>query len=160
MAGIVALLTAMVIPAVSRVRAASRTTVCLGQLRTITTAFRGFAQDNGGVCPNPSESLVPWERSLMRYAPPSAFVCPTDEELAPLTQSSYDWRDTPVEEATLAGRPLAGARGDAVLVFDALPSWHTRGYMNVARVDGSADTLKTDQCVDDLGRPVRGSGAP
>jgi hypothetical protein len=119
-------------------------------------AFRIYAQDNGNRFPYPAVTGIPWERSLLKYGAPALFVCPADEELAPATNSSYDWRDTGVPSTTLAGLgPDSSNRPDAVLVFDALPSWHQTGRMNVALLDASTRSMDQDECVADLVRPIR-----
>jgi hypothetical protein len=136
------------------VRAAARGTQCLSNLRGIATAFRLYAAENGNALPYPAFTEIPWERSLARHADDKTFVCPGDEELAPATGSSYDWRDTGIPETTLAGRSPGAARSTAVLAFDALPGWHAKGQMNVVRADGSAGSMDAGACVRDLQQPA------
>ena len=133
---IIAVAVAFLLPVAAKVRGSARSANCLSNLRGISTAFRLYAADNRNQLPYPAFSQIPWERSLARYAATEQFVCPGDQELAPATGSSYDWRDTGIEETTLAGQSPASARGDAVLAFDALPGWHARSQMNVVRADG------------------------
>jgi len=152
---ILAVVLAILFPTIGRIRAASQSTKCLNNLRNLTVAFRLYANDHENLLPNPGVSQIPWERSLARYCDITIFICPADEELAPFTNSSYDWRDNGLEDATLAGKPLNTARGDTVLVFDALPGWHAVDKINVARVDGSALALPTDDGVTELSRPIK-----
>ncbi|MDB5295335.1 MAG: N-terminal cleavage protein [Phycisphaerales bacterium] len=149
---IVAVLLAIMLPVAGRVRAAARGTQCLANLRGIGLAFRMYAAANGQQLPTPAYTQVPWERSLQAYASADAFVCPGDEELAPATFSSYDWRDTGLELTTLAGKNPYMARGDAVVAFDALPGWHGTDQMNAVRADGSAGPMAANACVADLRR--------
>lgn len=154
-AAMAAVLIAAIVPLVTRARAVSRSTHCLSHLRLLTVAFTLYNQDHGQL-PFPAMTEVPWERSLAPYAPLDNFVCLADEELAPATGSSYDWRDTGFDDTTLAGRPItSGNREHIVLVFDALPAWHAPGKMNAAYTDGSGATLPQEQCVADLMRPIR-----
>ena len=153
---IIGIAVAVVLPVVTRVRASARSTKCLANLRNVATAFHQYAADNGNELPYPAFSQIPWERSLAKYVADDVFVCPGDQELAPATGSSYDWRDTGLDETTLAGRRPAAARGDAVLAFDALPGWHGKSQMNVVRADGSALPLDAGTCVRDLQKPVAG----
>jgi type II secretory pathway pseudopilin PulG len=152
---IICLLGAILLPAAAKVRAASKKAACVSNLGGIAAAFHLYAGENGRQLPAPAFTQIPWERSLQAFASPDVFACPGDQELAPATLSSYDWRDTGIEETTLAGKSLATARGDAVLAFDALPGWHGAGEMNVATVDGSVRAANADDCVADLRRPVQ-----
>lgn len=91
---------------------------------------------------------------LLKYARGS-FACEADTELFPAVGSSYDWRDTGRPATTLAGKSTAEiTRPDAVLVFEALPGWHARRKINVARVDGSATTMDDEACFRDLRQPI------
>lgn len=152
---ILAVLAAVILPSVAKVRGAARRAQCLSNLRGVVSAFVMYAADNAAQLPIPAFTQVPWERSLQAYADPDAFVCPGDRELAPATLSSYDWRDTGFDDTTLAGKSPTSARGDAVFVFDAMPGWHGGNQMNVAHVDGSAFSMNAEDCVADLRRPAR-----
>ena len=157
---IVVILTLLVLPIVSRARDASRSVSCISNLRQVALAFRLYAQDHSGVLPDPAMTQDPWERSLNRYIEADTFRCPSDRELAPATGSSYDWRDTGQALTSLAGRTLAEPlRDHAVFVFEGLPSWHEKDRMNVAYTDGSAETLESAICVDDLEWPIFGEAA-
>lgn len=152
---IIAVALAFLLPAASKVRGAATSTRCLMNLRGISAGLRMYAADSGNHLPYPAFTQIPWERSLARYAALEQFACPADQELAPATGSSYDWRDTGVPETTLAGRSPADARADAVLAFDALPGWHAKSQMNVVWADGSSGPLDAGACVLDLQRPIR-----
>ena len=155
--GIVGVALAVLVPVLFKVRAAAKSTHCLANLRTISTAFRMYAVDNRNKLPYPAFTEIPWERSLVTYTGGTGpFTCPGDEELAPATGSSYDWRDTGIPETTLAGENPMAARADAVLAFDALPGWHAKRQMNVVRADGSALPMEAGACVVDLQKPAGG----
>ena len=66
--------------------------------------------------------------------------------------SSYDWRDTGDPYTTLAAQGIAEARGDAVLVFDALPGWHRQKTMTAVRISGAAEVMAEQDCLGDLQR--------
>ena len=156
----IAALSMILLPVASRTRAASRSVSCLANLRALSTAF-GLHSHEHGRLPNPATTEIPWERSLAKYLPAEVFRCAADEELAPATGSSYDWRDTGEEATTLANYPLRACnRTDAVLVFDALPSWHQKNRMNAAFVDGSAQSLEQEHCIADLNIAIRDTAIP
>ena len=144
----------LLLPVVGRARRASQSVACLSHLRHLGMAFRMYAQDNFNQLPNPGLTGIPWERSLFHYTAPGTFVCPGDSELAPATNSSYDWRDTGIASTTLAGRGLDLPRRNAVLVYDSLPDWHQRSQMNVCFVDGSVQSMDQSDLVIDLDKDV------
>jgi prepilin-type N-terminal cleavage/methylation domain-containing protein len=158
--GILVVVALLLMPMVTKARDASRGANCLSNLRRLGLAFRLYAQDHGGKLPDPAESEIPWEQSLNRYVTFDTFRCPGDHELAPATGSSYDWRDTGDALTSLAGRTFAEPlRDHAVLVFDALPGWHEKNRMNVSYTDGSAQSVDSGVCVNDLEWPIFGEAA-
>jgi type II secretory pathway pseudopilin PulG len=155
-AALITVLVVLLLPVITQARRASRSVVCLSHLRNIDLAFRLYGTDNSNHLPNPAITLIPWEHSLVRYCSPEMFVCPGDDELAPATNSSYDWRDTGNSLTTLAGYGLPPSlRLDAVLVYDALPEWHEKYRMNTGLIDGSVRSMTYDECVTDLDTPIR-----
>src|SRR5690349_16401790 len=139
--GIAVLLLALLLPILTRAREASRQVACIANLRQLGNGFRLYANDEGQL-PYPAFTQIPWERSLAKYLSIPTFRCGSDAELAPVTGSSYDWRDTGILETTLAGKPWREAqRPDTVLVFEALPGWHQPGRINVVCVDGAAKAM-------------------
>jgi prepilin-type N-terminal cleavage/methylation domain-containing protein len=155
--GIITVLLALLMVALRRARISAEAVTCLSNTRQIATGLRMFASDNGNHFPDPNVADVSWESMIQRYLPNSkVFECPADQEVAPGTGSSYDWRDTGVPETTLAGRLMTDVRRtDVVLAFEALPGWHVKNKMNVARIDGSCCTMNDQDAVGDLLRPVR-----
>ena len=154
--GIFIVLVAILMPVYSRARRASQSVVCLSHLRALNSAFQHYSQANGDHLPYPALNGIPWERSLLRYTNDAMFICPGDAELAPMTNSSYDWRDTGILSTTMAGRAWGDCtRHDAVMVFDALPSWHVYNQMNVGLLDGSVRPMDQQECVNDLSTAVR-----
>jgi len=143
----------IVLPVMSRARAASRSVTCLSNLRQINVAFHLFAERNHGLLPDPSVTNLSWEASLLKYTHPGVFGCPADGELFPTLGSSYDWRDTADPSTTLAGKDILGShRASLVLAFESLPGWHARGQINAALMDGSARAMSNEQCLRDLDR--------
>lgn len=155
--GIIAVLTALVLPLVSRSRAAAQSITCLSQLRQIGGAFMQYAADNDKRLPDPFEAQTSWEQILRKYMPDRAvFQCPADGELFPNVGSSFDWRDTGRPETTLAGRLISDInRPDVVLVFEALPGWHIKGRMNAVMLNGAGQSMDQEACMEDLQQPIR-----
>ena len=154
--GIVAILSGLVLAAVSHARKSASTTQCLLNLRQISAAFQQYTMDNSDCFPTPLKSQTSWEHLLRRYLPDvEVFRCGSDEEIFPALGSSYDWRDTPRPETTLAGKSLSSIRRlDAVLAFEALPGWHSQQKINAGKVDGSVETMDREQCLGDLKVPL------
>jgi prepilin-type N-terminal cleavage/methylation domain-containing protein len=154
--GIIAILTALLLPALSKARASGQTASCLSNLRQIMMAFHLYASANKDHLPDPAASEQSWESLLQTYLPArDAFHCGADGGLFDNLHSSYDWRDTSDPLTTAAGKLLIEVRRpDAIFVFDALPEWHARGTINAAQVDGSARTRDYEECLKDLDLPL------
>ena len=154
---IIGVLISITIAVVSRVRTAAANTTCLANLSQIAMAFQQYAAANKGRLPDPAMTETSFEQALAQYVSggPSAFRCPADEELFDMLGSSYDWRDTPDADTTLAGKQLSTARGTAVLAFEALPGWHLKGKINAATCSGAVMTMDRDTCLGDLDKPVQ-----
>jgi prepilin-type N-terminal cleavage/methylation domain-containing protein len=150
--GIMAMLLAIAVPVVSRARAAANKVTCINNLRQLAGAFHLYAQQNDGLLPQPSATLLSWESSLLPFTTASAvFMCPSDSELYPAVGSSYDWRDTENSATTLAGVSVtAPRRSSLVLVFESLPGWHQPNRINAASLDGSATDMDYKACMRDL----------
>jgi prepilin-type N-terminal cleavage/methylation domain-containing protein len=155
--GVIAAVAGVVVIAATRTRSAATGITCLGNLNQITTALRSFAVDNKNRYPDPGAAEKPWEQMISKYLPATnVLVCPADNEIAPVTGSSYDWRDTTLANCTMAGRPFTDyTRSEAVLTIESLPGWHKQGTINVGRVDGSCDTMDANQALSDLLKPIR-----
>lgn len=152
--GIVTVLVVLVLGIYSRVSNAQQSVACLGTLRNIASAFQRYTHDHSGRYPEPGRANRSWEQLLLRYFA-GPFTCPGDSELATTVGSSYDWRDTGRAATTLAGRSMSDiTRPDAVLAFEALPGWHARRKINIARIDGSAATVDDRVCFQDLQAPI------
>jgi prepilin-type N-terminal cleavage/methylation domain-containing protein/prepilin-type processing-associated H-X9-DG protein len=95
---IIALLAALLLPALSRAKASARATQCLGNLRQLGLAVRLYAGDNGDEFPRSQHSAfvhrgMPWERTLSPFLGSSTttwtnllagvYHCPTDQRTAP-----------------------------------------------------------------------------
>ena len=155
--GIMTVLVAVAVPLIGRSRASAQSIACLANLRQIGGAFLQYAADNGNRLPDPFEAQTSWEQILRKYLPDGAvFRCPADDELFPSVGSSYDWRDTGRPETTLAGRLITDTnRSDPVLVFEALPGWHTKGRMNAVMLSGAGNSMDQEECMEDLQQPLR-----
>ena len=150
---IIAILAAMLLPALAAAKQKGQRAVCLSNLRQINIAFHLFAQRNHGLLPDPTITHVSWEASLLPFTNAKVFGCPADGELLPSLGSSYDWRDTPDPQTTLAGKDILGShRSSLVLAFESLPGWHVKGQINATLMDGSARSMTNEQCLRDLDR--------
>jgi type II secretory pathway pseudopilin PulG len=154
---IIGVLASITIAVISRVRTAAASTTCLANLSQIAMAFQQYAATNKGRLPDPAMTETSFEQALAQYVSggPATFRCPADEELFDMLGSSYDWRDTPDADTTLAGKMLSTARGSAVLTFEALPGWHQKGKINAATCSGAVMTMDRDTCLGDLDKPVQ-----
>lgn len=151
--GLIAVILSILLPVMNRARSASRSITCLSNLRQLTVAFHLFAERNEGLLPDPGVTKVSWESALMPFVRPGLFECPADGELFPSLASSYDWRDTPYANTTLAGKNLWGPRRSAlVLVFESLPSWHLKNRINAGLLDGSVRDMDYEECLRDIDR--------
>ena len=125
--GIIALLVAILLPAITRAREMARRTVCLSNIRQLTTAWIMYASENRGrVCNCVVEQLPPsgfvslnWLDSynvLIRPPPPPAQVIPRGQlwpylknlnvYVCPDDPQQYHWEgDVPVQ--------VAGGTGDS-----------------------------------------------
>lgn len=154
---IMGVLGGITIGVISKVRHAAANTTCLANLSQISMAFQQYAAANKGRLPDPLATDTSFEQSLAPYVGggASVFRCPADEELFEMLGSSYDWRDTPDPQATLAGKLLSSARGTAVLAFEALPGWHRKDTINAATCSGAVMTMDRDACLTDLDKPAQ-----
>jgi prepilin-type N-terminal cleavage/methylation domain-containing protein len=154
---IITILIAILLAGISRIRGNAKSAVCLSQLHQIATALIAYTRDNTERFPDPAASQASWEQMIGNYVlTPSLFNCPGDEEIYPVVGSSYDWRDTGVDQTTLAGKLCVGLKcPNPVLAFDALPGWHAKQKMNAARMDGSAATMDQGECIGDLQKSIR-----
>lgn len=153
---IVGLLLALLLPLLSHARTSSQTVSCLSNLRQVMFAFQLYASDNHQQLPAPAVARVSWENHLRPYlSSRETFHCLADGNLFDNFLSSYDWRDTADPRTTLAGKAMYDIRRpETVFVFDALPDWHGANRINAALADGSAQTLKYEQCLKDLETPI------
>jgi competence protein ComGC len=157
------LLAVLVLAAMARARNMARTLGCLANLKQIHTAFMQYASYNNGRFP-PSRNIAGknWESLLSPYiGPVHAFECPADSDIFPNIGSSYDWRDVPDDENSLAGKSATGPlRQDRILAFDTLPGWHGKHKISVVRLNGKAEAIDETQWFDDLDAPVRIQASP
>jgi prepilin-type N-terminal cleavage/methylation domain-containing protein/prepilin-type processing-associated H-X9-DG protein len=160
---ILAVLAALLVPALAGARRSAQSVNCISNLRQIALGFQQYASVNGGRLPDPPAVNLSWEAVILNFVgDPAVYRCPGDDELAPSIGSSYDWRDTGDPVTTLAGRFITDSKvPNPVLVYDCLPDWHRKGKMNAAFLDGSATSVDTRTCLADLMTPIRSaSGQP
>jgi prepilin-type N-terminal cleavage/methylation domain-containing protein len=75
---IIAILAAMLLPALSRAKESARRTVCLGNLKQLEVALYIYTGDNRDFLP-PHSSLIRWpHRMLNLYGNTNLLACPTD----------------------------------------------------------------------------------
>lgn len=155
--GIVVVIAGLLLSILARSRSASQSMSCIANLHAISDAFMQYVQDNGGRFPDPESLDESWEKCLQSYiSNPDVYRCPADQEIYPVLGSSYDWRDTGVDQTTLAGKMFSELpRSDVVLAFESLPGWHAHGKMNAALTDGSTLTMDQETCLADLQLPFR-----
>ncbi len=155
-------LVGFLLAAAAKSHSAANGVACLSKLHSISIALAQRARDHDDRYPDPVALNMSWEQSLQNYISGSgAFCCPSDHEIFPSVGSSYDWRDTGDDLTTLANKTLHDVnRNNAVLVFDSLPGWHTKGMMNAALVDGSAAQMDQRACLYDLQTAIRKFSPP
>jgi len=155
---IIVVLAVLVLSAIAQLRNQSRMIGCVNNLRMIHGAFLQYATNNNGRYPS-SRNVAgrSWESLLSPYIGPiDAFKCPADTDVFPNVGSSYDWRDMPDDESSLAGKASTGAlRQDRILSFETLPGWHARHKIAAVRLNGTAGLLDENQCFNDLAAPVQ-----
>lgn len=154
--GIVVVLVALLVPVLGSARSSAQNVACLSNLHQMMMAFHLYAGNNRECLPDPAAAEQSWESLLKPYLPSrESYRCPSDQALFDALRSSYDWRDTPDPDTTLAGKRFTEInRNDVVFVFDALPDWHRKGKINVAKVDGSTETMLHQDCLKDLDRSI------
>jgi prepilin-type N-terminal cleavage/methylation domain-containing protein/prepilin-type processing-associated H-X9-DG protein len=104
---IIAILAAMLLPALSRARQKSKQTACINNMRQIGLALTMYPADYSGYYPNcldPVDNYYVWQRWLLAYMGNNrnAFFCP-----AALLQSAWD---------TNLNKTLSGPSGNLVIV--------------------------------------------
>jgi competence protein ComGC len=155
---IIILLTVIVLATIAKARMLAQATGCLSNLRQIHAAFVQYALNNDGRFPPPASTAAgrSWESFLSPYiGPVQAFRCPADSDIFPSVGSSYDWRDTPDDKTTLAGKQeQSPMRQDMILSLDTLPGWHGRHTITAVRLNGQAQLLPEDDVFQNLQLPV------
>jgi len=159
---IIAILIALLLPVLSRARSASQSVTCLSNLRQIMMAFHLYANDNQQQLPDPATTGQSWESLLRTYlVPREVYHCNADGGLFEMLRSSYDWRDTPDSNTTVAAKSLSEVRNSTIVfAFDALPDWHTKGYINAARADGSAQSMTYEDCLENMDQSIYAKPQP
>ncbi|MBI3192335.1 MAG: type II secretion system protein [Pedosphaera parvula] len=94
MIGIIAILAALLFPALRSAKARAKTTACLSQIKQIGVASLSFAGDNNGnlpaaTMPNTNRFLSPFQAVLHEVGTPKLFLCPADSERVAGTNSAF-----------------------------------------------------------------------
>jgi prepilin-type N-terminal cleavage/methylation domain-containing protein len=154
--GVLTVLMSVLIPVVSSARKSQKSVVCLSTLRNLGSALNAYAMEHQGRMPDPGTSDQSWEKLIAPYYGGGTLCCPADLELFPTVGSSYDWRDTGKDSTTMAGKLIADVRRPgAILAMEALPGWHRKGFINIVRLNGSAEAIEQQTCFKDLADPLR-----
>jgi prepilin-type N-terminal cleavage/methylation domain-containing protein/prepilin-type processing-associated H-X9-DG protein len=125
---IIAVLAAMLLPALSRAKESARTTQCLNQMRQLGLGVRLYADDNDDTFPRSQHSafangLLPWERSIAPQLGSSTaawtnlltgiYHCPTDKRTTPWSYGFNVYFELgPDDDYT--GKPKTWRRGSQV----------------------------------------------
>lgn len=144
---VIGVLAALLAPALGLARRKADAARCLGNLRQIGIAVRGYADENGGRLPrahasgrtageSPNQSSVLKELLSPQLSPASeVWRCPADREgMFDREGSSYEWN------SAVGGRILHRidrAEAGTFLVRD-LAGWHPGGARNAVFADGRA----------------------
>jgi prepilin-type N-terminal cleavage/methylation domain-containing protein/prepilin-type processing-associated H-X9-DG protein len=94
---IIAILAALLLPALAKAKARVRATACLNNLRQIGLASQMYANDNEDVLPRSQHTLDSWVASLETYGVTNVYRCPTDGNQ--VRRYSYAINDYLLEEA-------------------------------------------------------------
>lgn len=153
--GVIAILLGIILAALMRARASADNVRCLNNLRQITAGLRMYTDEWSYKFPDPGALNVSWESTLSQILPDkTVFLCPADSEIGPATGSSYDWRDTGNPLTTVAGQSINSVQRNLILTMEALPGWHSARKVNVGRLDGSVESIRDQEMVNDLMCPV------
>lgn len=94
--GIIAVLSAILFPAFSKVRERARTASCASNQKQISAAIMQYIQDNDESYPVPTDWVRNWAQSIYPYVKSTrVFVCPSNP-LAP--RSAMWWQDKSTQE--------------------------------------------------------------
>lgn len=156
---ILAVLAAILLPALARARSQARGVQCLSNLRQIASAFHAYADANDGTLPDEWSGLT-WDALIFPHLPAEGvYLCPADPT-AEDDETSYEWRDrfqVPADKplASLGGAKLASILDTSVvLTFETAPARHAADHLGTAAVDTSTRMLSTGDFNADMARAV------
>src|SRR5439155_14643107 len=87
--GIIALLAALLLPALARSKEAGRRVACASNLRQLNLALVLYLSDSSGQFPPPRQPSGRWPEQLRtRYSDPRLFTCPSDRLAAGQTSTT------------------------------------------------------------------------
>ncbi|MBU2494950.1 MAG: DUF1559 domain-containing protein [Candidatus Omnitrophica bacterium] len=116
---IIAILTAMLLPALSQARESARRITCLNNLKQLGLAVNMYLQDNAEGFPG----VFSWEDEISKYASEGSFYCPSEK-------SNSNDNDYAIN-SNLTGQKLSGISHSSIfpLLFDRNPDGAFQGKL-------------------------------
>jgi prepilin-type N-terminal cleavage/methylation domain-containing protein/prepilin-type processing-associated H-X9-DG protein len=120
---IIAILAALLLPALANAKARASATACLNNLRQIGVASQMYAHDNDDLLPRSQHTGQSWVAALEQYGVTNVYRCPNDRHLT---------------------RRYSYAINDFILDDAAPPA----NYTKISTVPNPSDTLYMAECAD------------
>ena len=165
---IVAVLSALLLPALTKGKSSAQAIACVGNLHQIGLALNLYLPDNhdrlpvcAGYLPSQMPRLPPVTTTLFNGQKTNRlFLCPSDQQIYPAELTSYEWNfwlngapysapewaTTFTNEASVIVNTLFGGRTDTPIMGDANPFHSARGPLlgkNALYFDGRVEKART-----------------